>query len=557
MDNAAIADVLKLTSRLMELHGANSFKVKSYQNASFKIDRLTDPLDGLSPEELEKIDGIGKSLSKHIYDLNTLGTFSELQELLKKTPEGVLEMMKIKGIGPKKLAVIWHELGIETPGELLYACNENRLVELKGFGEKTQREVKKAIEYRLATRHLFHYAQVDVQVEVFMEALEPHLGSMLWSRTGALRRCCEVLEQADLLFAVTDATRRQLEASLQSTGMLTDEWQVLDSATVHTKFLSGIPLVLHFCETNQFAYRNWELTGSSDHVSGILKKSGKELSAFLHSANEEEIYAAAGMTFVVPELREAESPEQPTEPLITVADIRGILHTHSTWSDGEHSLEQMAVACRDLGYEYLGISDHSKSAFYANGLSAERVLEQQAEVKALNAKLAPFRIFHGIESDILADGNLDYPEDILKQFDFFVASVHSVLKMDEEKATLRLLTAIENPYTTILGHPTGRLLLARQGYPINYKKIIDACAANGVVIELNAHPYRLDLDWRWIAYAVSKNVMISINPDAHAISGYGDVKYGVLAARKGGLTAKHTFNCLSLQEIESRFTTKC
>jgi DNA polymerase (family X) len=243
--------------------------------------------------------------------------------------------------------------------------------------------------------------------------------------------------------------------------------------------------------------------------------------------------------------------------LISYRDLKGSLHNHSTWSDGIHTLEEMALYCKDqLGLEYLGICDHSRSAFYANGLNEHRIYGQHQEIEALNTKLAPFKVFKGIESDILYDGSLDYPEEVLKTFDFVVASIHSNLKMDEEKATLRLIKAIENPYTTILGHPTGRLLLSRKGYPIDYKRVIDACAANGVVIEVNSNPLRLDLEWRWQRYALEQGVLLSINPDAHRVEGFHDMKYGVLVARKGGLSASKCLNAFSLQDISEYFSNR-
>ncbi|MDX5345654.1 MAG: PHP domain-containing protein, partial [Hymenobacteraceae bacterium] len=274
--------------------------------------------------------------------------------------------------------------------------------------------------------------------------------------------------------------------------------------------------------------------------------------------SEEDIYKAAGMDYIEPEMREGTNELELAKAhklpqLLELQDLKGILHNHSTYSDGANTLEQMALACRDLGYQYLGISDHSKTAAYAGGLREGDVLRQQKEIDELNKKLAPFKVFKGIESDILGDGSLDYDEDILKTFDFVVASIHSNLNMDEQKATERLLRAIENPYTTILGHPTGRLLLRREGYPINHKVIIDACAKNNVVIEINANPWRLDLDWRWVQYALEKGVMLSINPDAHVTSGYGDMRYGVLVGRKGGLTKEMTLNALGLEEIEEYF----
>ena len=262
------------------------------------------------------------------------------------------------------------------------------------------------------------------------------------------------------------------------------------------------------------------------------------------------------LQYIVPELREglqeAELAREGKLPeLIQFSDLKGVLHNHTTYSDGVHTLKEMADHCKGLGYEYLGICDHSKTAVYANGLSIDRVLEQQLEIDRLNAGYQGFRIFKGIESDILGDGSLDYPEEILKTFDFVVASVHSNLKMSEEKATERLIKAIENPYTTILGHPTGRLLLARPGYPVDHKKIIDACAANRVSIELNAHPYRLDIDWRWIPYCLEKGVAVSVNPDAHHREGFQDMYYGICAARKGMLTRQTCLNAMGLQEFEA------
>ncbi len=272
------------------------------------------------------------------------------------------------------------------------------------------------------------------------------------------------------------------------------------------------------------------------------------------------MYQSWGIPYIIPELREGrgevERVKKGMPKLVQMSDLKGILHNHSTYSDGIHTLREMAVYCKELGYQYLGICDHSKSAVYANGLSIERVREQQREIDQLNQQLAPFRIFKGIESDILGDGSLDYPPEVLATFDFVVASVHSNLKMTEEKATERLLKAIENPFTTILGHPTGRLLLIREGYPIDTKRIIDACAEHGVTIEINANPYRLDIDWRWIEYAMSKGVKLSINPDAHEKAGYHDMYFGVCVAQKGGLTPDFTLNTMDVYSISSLFAQK-
>ena len=292
-------------------------------------------------------------------------------------------------------------------------------------------------------------------------------------------------------------------------------------------------------------------TGPRAFLETFLEKSTAD--DFKNLATEEAVFEKAALPYLAPELRDDNRwLEAATPPkLVTEKDVKSVMHLHTTYSDGLHSLRDMALYSKELGYEYMGLTDHSKSAFYANGLKPERVLAQMEEVDELNKELAPFKIFKGIESDILYDGSLDYEEDILKKFDFIIASVHSVLKMDKEKATTRLIRAIENPYTTILGHPTGRLLLSREGYPIDHKKVIDACAANKVILELNANPVRLDLDWTWIPYALEKGVKISINPDAHSKEGIHDIRYGVLAARKGGLTAEMCFNNLGLKEFEA------
>src|SRR5690606_38156674 len=298
--------------------------------------------------------------------------------------------------------------------------------------------------------------------------------------------------------------------------------------------------------------RNHLLTPVLDHPS---------LASFFRSKpfeSELQAYQAAGQSYIAPELREGQfeialAKEGKLPVLLEMDDLRGSLHNHSTYSDGKHTLRDMATYCQSLGYEYLGIADHSRSAFYAGGVDREKVAEQQREIKLLNEELAPFRIFSGIESDILVDGSLDYPDHVLASFDFVVASIHSALSMTRQRATARLIKAIENPYTTILGHPTGRLLLRREGYPIDHQAIIDACAANEVVIEINVNPWRLDLDWRWIHYALEKGVRLSINPDAHEKEAYADIRYGVMVARKGGLTREMTLNALSADALAIYF----
>ncbi|HEY1006836.1 MAG TPA: DNA polymerase/3'-5' exonuclease PolX, partial [Sphingobacteriaceae bacterium] len=421
-------------------------------------------------------------------------------------------MLQVKGLGPRKVQIIWNDLGIENIGELYYACNENRLIEAKGFGEKTQAEIRKLIEFKMASSGRFLYASVEQLAESLQQRLRGIWGDQT-ILTGAYRRKCEILDGLEILAAgVPPEDRRKTLESLDIT--ILEE----NADRLEAELSSGVKIRFTFCTPEHYAWQLFLTTGSADHTDRVISLAGSE---YPEAPSEEAVYQKAGLPYLEPELREGSGEielglEGRVPHLITFADLRGCLHNHSTWSDGVHTLEEMALYCRDeLKLEYLGISDHSKTAFYANGLKAEQIIQQQLEIDALNERLAPFRIFKGIESDILNDGSLDYPDEILETFDFVVASVHSNLKMTEEKATTRLITAIENPYTTILGHATGRMLLTRSGYPIDYKKVIDACAANRVVIEINSNPLRLDMEWRWHRYAIEKGVMLSVNPDAH------------------------------------------
>ncbi|MGO4877522.1 helix-hairpin-helix domain-containing protein [Pedobacter psychrotolerans] len=556
MENKTIARTLRFLSQLMELHEENPFKIKSIANAYFKVDKLPFALKDKPLEEIDQIEGIGKGLASKITELLQTGELRELNELIQQTPEGVIEMLSIKGIGPKKILIIWRILGIESIGELYYACNENRLIEAKGFGLKTQEEIKNAIAFKLAANGRFLYAQVEgfanmlfTQISEWLINIDNH---SLLGFAGQYRRACEIIDELEL---VIGAENMEIVAEqLTSFGPLS--LIAGDEAFIATTE-AGLRIKIFLVNKADFYLEWFKLTGNPEHAKKVLTLAGDG-----PFANENEIYSKAGLSYIEPELREgfdeielARADQLPV--LITDKDLKGSLHNHSTWSDGVHTLEQMAMYCKDvLNLQYLGICDHSKTAVYAKGLNEQRVFGQHQEIDELNQRLAPFKIFKGIESDILSDGSLDYSDDILKTFDFVVASVHSNLRMDEAKATTRLLKAIENPYTTILGHPTGRLLLSRAGYPIDYKKIIDACAANQVVIEINANPLRLDLDWRWHRYALEKGVLLSVNPDAHRTDGFHDTRYGILVARKGGLSADKCLNAFSLEEITAYFDGK-
>lgn len=577
LDNKALATAFDRLAQLMEIHGQNPFRSKAIASAAYKISKLPFLVSEKTEEELTQTPGIGASTANKISTLLRTGELPELTELLAKTPPGIVDMLGIKGLGPKKIRTIWKELGLETIGEVYYACNENRLATATGIGLKTQEQIKKAIEFSIANRGLVRYASAEPIANQIYEIVRTGMASdALITFTGDYRRKNDVISHISILVEADVEQLKSILLTVDGLHPITDSDSIAGRTDAYyLNFLSaeqilhyetslGIHVQLIATDKTNFHKHLLLTTGSEDHIKVLTEHLYVQASAGQIPAlsSEEAIYSAAGMSYIEPELREnrgeIEWAQQGNLPkLITLKELKGTLHNHSTYSDGVHSLKEMALYTRDkMGLEYLGICDHSKSAFYAGGLSIEKLTEQWTEINQLNQELAPFRIFKGIESDILNDGSLDYPDEVLMQFDFIVASIHSNLKMDEQKATERLITAIENPFTTILGHPTGRLILSREGYPIDHKKVIDACAANQVVIEINANPLRLDLDWRWHSYALDRGVMLSINPDAHRTSGLHDMQYGVWVARKGGLTAERCLNALSTEQIASYFANK-
>lgn len=529
----------------MDIHGENSFKSKTYSVAAFNIEKLPMQLNETPREKIFGIKGIGDSVGKKVIEMLDTGEMKTLNEYLGKTPAGIVEMLNIKGIGPKKINTIWKELEVESIGELLYACNENRLLLYKGFGEKTQNNIRESIEFYLQNQGSYLYAQIESYAHAMHEKLVDQFSKDKISLTGSFRRQMEII---DVLEWCTTASSQDLKKFFIENGFETIEE---DAETILFKGKENVKLKFYMSDASTFYKKLFQTSCSEDFLIGWEK----QCSIYPGATSEEDIFTLANMPFIIPALRENDSilskvKENNLNNVIQVSDIRSIIHSHSNWSDGVNAVEEMANDLVKKGYEYLVISDHSKSAFYANGLTAERIREQHKYVDELNNKLKPFKIFKSIECDILNDGSLDYTNDILATFDLVITSIHSNLKMNEEKAMMRLLNAIKNPYTVILGHMTGRLLLSRNGYPVDQKKIIDACAENHVVIELNAHPRRLDIDWRWIDYAIDKNVLISIDPDAHSIDGFKDVKYGVLAAQKGGLSKEKNLSSFSLKEFE-------
>ena len=549
MDNYQIADSFSLLAKLMDIHGENSFKAKSYATAAFNIEKLPMQLNEVATDKLFGIKGIGESTGKKVIELLTTGALKVLTDMIEKTPEGVMEMLNIKGIGPKKIATIWKEMEIESIGELLYACKENRLKLYKGFGEKTQQNVIETIEFYLKSKGSFLYSQIAIMEDALKSFFVKLFPENYVEFTGAFKRQLEIIHELEIVMDATISDIKNKFATVDDFELVEEnEYDLLYRAAVGLKFrlypCVGSPII-------EMAF----LKGCSNEFSTAFTQ---QFPATDYTAcnDEEAIFKQAGLHFIPACQRESVAIIEQSKigmlpPLLQASDVKGIIHSHSNWSDGSNTIEEMANQAIAKGFEYLVISDHSKTAFYANGLQPDRIREQHFYIDELNTKLAPFKIFKSIESDILNDGSLDYSNEILSTFDLVIASIHSNLKMSEEKAMLRLLNAIENPYTTILGHMTGRLLLSRKGYPVDHRRVIDACAANQVVIELNAHPSRLDIDWCHIEYALEKNVLISIDPDAHAPEGFDDIRYGVMVAQKAMLSKECNLSSFGLQELET------
>jgi DNA polymerase (family 10) len=546
LSNSAISDMFSLLSKLMDIHQENSFKSKSYGSAAFAIDKLPEQVQDIPREQLFSLRGIGESTAKKIIEILDTGKLGQLDELINKTPEGVFEMLQIKGLGPKKISTIWKEMGIETIGELLYACNENRLLLYKGFGEKTQKNVAEAIEFYLRNQGHFLFAEIESYAAAFQQTLNNQFPENIFTLCGDFAMQRPTIESLDW---VTDIQSTPLIDFLTANTFTID---VSESQKIKARGNENVGLVFNLTSIGEFQKVLFRFNGSEEFITNWNEQFPPSLK---NPTSEAEIFSLASVNYIPICQREKKeiiekAKSQALPDSIRTEDVLGIIHSHSDWSDGSNKVEDMAKACIDKGFEYLVISDHSKSAFYANGLSEERIKQQHLYIDELNRKFAPFKIFKSIESDILNDGALDYSNQLLGTFDLVIASVHSNLKMSEEKAMQRLMAAIENPYTSILGHPTGRLLLSRKGYPIDHEKIIDACIANNVAIEINAHPRRLDLDWSWIHVAQEKGALLSINPDAHNTEGYNDIRYGVLAAQKGGLKKENNLSSFSLAKFE-------
>lgn len=549
MTNKQIANSFDDLANLMELYEEEDFKIRSYRNAYLTLRKTDRPLAEMSDSEIKAIKGVGPAIAGKIRELLNTGHMAALEKYRAETPPGVVEMLNINGFGPKKVRSVWRDMGIETIGELWYACNENRLIELKGFGLKTQEDLRQKLEYYLRSRGKLLLDAAEQEADFVCAWLTGKLPGAYVSPVGELRRRCPVVERIEILVGYNG----ELTAAFDGSAFMLEKQD--DTTRYELRMENGIQVTLHRCMAEEFGSKVFQRTGSSDFVEAFVKQASGLV--FKGLRTEHEVFEKACLPYIAPELRESPAilpvaQARHLPDLIADADLRGVLHVHTTWSDGLHSLREMCDYVRSLGYAYVGITDHSQAAFYANGLKPDRVLAQMAEIDALNLEFAPFRIFKGIESDILNDGSLDYEEGILAKFDFIIASVHSNLKMTKEKATERVLRAIRHPRTTILGHPTGRLLLSREGYPLDWDAVMDACAEHDVVLELNANPHRLDIDWSLIPEALRRGIRISIDPDAHSREGVHDMRYGVMAARKGGLTAAACLNALGVEEFAER-----
>jgi DNA polymerase (family X) len=456
-------------------------------------------------------------------------------------------MMNIKGLGPKKINSLWKEYGIDSIEDLKTACLENKIAEKKGFGAKTQEKILESIQFQQINEGKYLYAQVIDFTELFTEKIKAAFPGEQIEITGEFRRHLEIIEKLE--WVVTIPLEDLKKFLLKNNFTLVSEND--DSITVSAE--NTIQLQFYITNKKGFPKKLFETSCSKEFLTAWESPSYKKTGS---ATTEEEIFEIAGLSFIPSFLRESASiltkakNEIDFTNLIQPNEIKGLIHSHSNWSDGAYTIEQMAGELIKLGFEYLVISDHSKAAYYASGLTEQRIKEQHHYIDELNQKLAPFKIYKSIECDILSDGSLDYSNKILSTFDLVIASIHSNLDMDEDKAMMRLMGAITNPYITILGHMTGRRLLKRKGYPVDHKTIIDACAAHHVVIEINSNPQRLDIDWRWVEYALEKNVLLSIDPDAHSLDEFQYIKYGALMGQKGGLTKERNLSSFSRLEFE-------
>ncbi len=591
MTKNEIADVLAEIGTLLELKGENPFKVRAYQTGARALEAIEDAELArlIGEEKLETVKGIGEALAQKITELRTTGRLGFFDKLKASIEPGLAEMLQIPGLGPKKIRALHDKLGIADIAALTAACTDGRVAALDGFGEKTQEKILAGIKNREAygRRHMWWDAEeIAAPIVAGLRKL-PQVKRA--EAAGSLRRGMETVGDLDFIVAADDvAPVVGWFTKLAGVKEVTAQGETKASV----RFESGLQADLRIVPDDQFVFALHHFTGSKDHnvqmrqralarglslsewglvpaegegtakekAEAAKAKAGKRENGKLK--NEAELFAALSLSFIPPELREglgeieaAEKGELPR--LVEPGDLRGAFHNHTTESDGRNTLAEMAAAAAALGWEYLGIADHSKSSYQANGLSEERLLKQVDEIHALNAsKRFKIHVFTGTECDILSDGRLDFDDAILAKLDYVVASVHNAFTQEEAVMTARVIRAIEHPRTTMLGHLTGRLLLRREGYRIDVGKVVDAAIANKVIIELNASPWRLDLDWRYWRKAADKGLLCAINPDAHETGGLEQVRAGINSARKGWLTKENILNTRGLAAVKKYFSTR-
>ncbi|HAR63044.1 MAG: DNA polymerase/3'-5' exonuclease PolX [Candidatus Margulisiibacteriota bacterium] len=567
MDKDRIAQIFLETAHLLEISGENPFKVRAYENAARTIESLNNFEELSISGELKTIKGLGSSILEKIHELQTTGHLVYYEQLKEKTPPGLIEMMKVPTLGPKKVIILYHELGIKSIQELEQACLENRLLHIEKFGLKTQQNIMEGISFLKkysGTYLLTDGINTANKLVAHMKSL-PEVTSI--EVAGSIRRRKEIVRDIDIV-ATCDNTEKVMDFFVS---LPTVENIIAKGTTKSTISLrTGMNCDLRVVSKEEYPYTLHHLTGSKDHntaMRGRAKKMGLKMNEYglfredntnIPCSSEKEIFAALGLDFIPPELREnlgeIEAAETGSLPrLIEKKDIKGILHCHTTWSDGNNTLEEMVTACKNSGYSYIGITDHSVTASYAGGLTIEQVHRQLEEIEILNKLHYPFRVFKGVELDILGDGSLDYNPETLALYDFVIASVHSRFNLSTEDMTKRICRALENPYVTILGHPTGRLLLARKEYNVDMATILSCAAKNHKAIELNANPNRFDLDWRYCKQAKELGIKIFINPDAHNMESMHYVELGVDIARKGWLEAHDVGNTMDVADLEKYF----
>lgn len=546
--DANLIHILEDTATMLELAGENPFKARAYSSAARLIEEQgIDIFTHVKENTLRNVAGIGAGLREALTEYVHTGKFAEYEKLLKEIPSGVLDMTRLRGLGAKKVRSLHIQLGVNSIAELERACREDKLCEIKGFGKKSQETILKAIEMWRSSQGNFHQHKALTDAEAIVGFLKENKGFKNAEISGDLRRRAETVSE---LYIIAEGKSEDAEEVLKSQFELTEKNGILEGGRSP---MFEIPFVIETTDKKNYVHRLHETTGSEEFLKAFKKQFGED---FLKEAfkNEEELYEFLKIPFIEPELRESADVielalKNGLPKLIEPKHMRGMLHCHSTWSDGHNTIREMALGAKALGYEYFAICDHSRTASYAGGLTIERVKAQHEEIDKLNDENLGITILKGIESDILPDGELDYPKSVLKTFDIVVASVHSSFTQSKESQTARIIKALENPYTTILGHATGRILLSRAGFDVDIEAIIDTAAEFGKIIEINANPYRFDLSWQNAKYAKERGVKIAINPDAHAVAELELTNLGIGIARKAGLEKSDIVNTLKLEDF--------